>query len=283
MTNTIWQKKFSIGELYYVNELETRSLIYEIFYQNNYLQDYLTLTPGAVIFDVGANIGIFSLFAMQYCNNKAEIYSFEPIPLTFSCLQKNLRRFGNKIHLYKTGISHVAKACDVDFTLFGNNFATATYKPQDKIISNYQPLLNYNTLLAMSSLTNKKLYYQLRFLPFLRNYLIAGHYKRQTTPTLIKGRLISLGNFIEENQIRHIDLLKIDVEGCEADVIKSIKPHQFTNIKQLSIEVHDIKNRVARLTSYLKGHGYIIRVQRNPFLENLGFNHHMVYAKRDEK
>jgi multisubunit Na+/H+ antiporter MnhE subunit len=52
------KKKFSIGELYVVNEFEAQFLIDEIFYQLTYLSDFLTLTPGSVIVDVGANIGI---------------------------------------------------------------------------------------------------------------------------------------------------------------------------------------------------------------------------------
>lgn len=276
----ISKKKFAIGELYCINELETQGLIYEIFTQNTYLRDFLNLNSGAIIVDVGANIGLFSLFAMQQCNYDAEIYCFEPIPLTFACLQKNLERFKNKIHLYNTGISNVARNCTVEFTLFGNNIGTATYRVQDKIVSNYQPLLDYNTLLKLLPWQNKFLYYQLKFLPFFRNYLIKRNYERQTHPTHVSCKLTSLGHFIERHEISHIDLLKIDVEGAEVDVIKSIKPQQFSLIQQLSIEVHDIENRVVQLNEYLQNQGYITLIDRNPILADLGYNHYMIYAKK---
>ncbi|HBD9320630.1 TPA: FkbM family methyltransferase, partial [Legionella pneumophila] len=156
------------------------------------------------------------------------------------------------------------------------------YKPTDKIISNYQPLLNYETLLKLSSFQNKPLYYQLKYLPFLRNYLIKKNYKHQTLETKVRCHLTALGRFIENNQITRIDLLKIDVEGAELDVINSIKPEQFSLIKQLSIEVHDIDNRVEKLVSYLQKQGYITYVDRNPIFAELGFNHHMIYAKLPE-
>lgn len=98
----------------------------------------------------------------------------------------------------------------------------------------------------------------------------------------MRCHLTALGRFIENNQITRIDLLKIDVEGAELDVINSIKPEQFLLIKQLSIEVHDIDNRVEKLVSYLQKQGYITYVDRNPIFAELGFNHHMIYAKLPE-
>ncbi|HAT8967982.1 TPA: methyltransferase, partial [Legionella pneumophila subsp. pneumophila] len=115
-----------------------------------------------------------------------------------------------------------------------------------------------------------------------RNYLIKKNYKHQTLETKVRCHLTALGRFIENNQITRIDLLKIDVEGAELDVINSIKPEQFSLIKQLSIEVHDIDNRVEKLVSYLQKQGYITYVDRNPIFAELGFNHHMIYAKLPE-
>ncbi len=116
----------------------------------------------------------------------------------------------------------------------------------------------------------------------MRNYLIKKNYKHQTLETKVRCHLTALGRFIENNQITRIDLLKIDVEGAELDVINSIKPEQFSLIKQLSIEVHDIDNRVEKLVSYLQKQGYITYVDRNPIFAELGFNHHMIYAKLPE-
>ncbi|KGP62716.1 SAM-dependent methlyltransferase [Legionella norrlandica] len=282
MPNKISRKQFAIGDLYFINEFEVNGLIHEIFHQKSYLPDFLTLNAGSVVFDVGANIGIFSLFALKQCHYDIEIYSFEPIPATFKCLKKNLARFKHNVHLYNTGIGNTPKDCSIDFTLFGESSVTATYKPSDKIISNFQPLLNYETLLKLSYFQNKSLYYQLKYLPFLRNYFIKKNYKNQTLETKVKCQLTSLGRFIEKNQIAHIDLLKIDVEGAELDVINSIKPEQFSFIKQLSIEVHDIDNRVEKLVSYLQKLGYVAYVDKNPIFAELGFNHHMIYAKIPE-
>ena len=276
----IFQKEFAIGELYYVNEREVPILIYEIFKLEAYLRDFLTLEPDSVIFDVGANIGIFSLYALYKCDEKAEIHSFEPIPTTFECLQKNLSAFHEQVHVYNLGFANVAEECTADFTVFGASTVTATYRPKDKIISNFQPQLNYDTLLKLSRYRDKKLYYQLKYLPFLRNYLIKKNYNTRTTSTQIQCKLDSLGRFIEKSKITQIDFLKIDVEGSEFEVIKSILPYQFSIIKQMAIEVHDINNRVEHVATFLKEKDYEIKIYRSPAFANLGFNHHMIYAKK---
>ncbi len=280
MPDTILSKEFNIGKLYFINEFEARALIYEIFYQNAYLLNHLTLNPGAIIIDVGANIGLFSLFALGQCEYDALIYCFEPIPTPFECLKKNLARFKDQTRLYNQGIGDVTEDCSVEFTLFGKDWTTATYKPMDKLISNYNPLLNYDTLLKISRIRYKSLYYQLKFLPFLRNYLVKRNYKKRTTARKVQCTLTSLGSFIEKNAINHIDFIKIDVEGAEFEVVKSIKPSQFSMIQQLCIEVHDINNRVEHLAAYLQDQGYLTEIHRSPIYEKLGYNQHMIYAKK---
>lgn len=279
MIEKISKKQFSIGLLHCVNEAEARVLFNEIFYRQAYLDKGLTLNPGSVIFDIGANIGLFSLYAINQCNEDALIYSFEPIPTSFECLKRNLAPYKDKVLMYNMGISNVEEDCFVDFTLFGNSFATATYRPQDKLISNYEPLLRYKTLLEIARHWNKPLYYKLKYLPFMRKYLIRQYYNKRTIETKIRCQLTSLGTFIEKQRINRIDYMKIDVEGAEFDVIKSIKSEQFALIQQLCIEVHDINNRVEQLANYLKQFGYFVEVISSPICA-LGFNHHMMYAKR---
>ena len=214
------------------------------------------------------------------CEYDAIIYSFEPIPASFECLKKNLARFNNKTHLYNIGISDVIEDCSIEFTLFGNDLATATYSPKDKMISNYNPLLDYDTVLKISQHRNKFLYYQLKFLPFMRNHLMKRNFKNRTSEKKVWCKLTSLGQFIEKNEINHIDFIKIDVEGAEFDVVKSIKSTQFSMIKQLCIEVHNINNRVQHLASYLQEKGYLIQIHRNYIYDKPSYNQHMIYAKR---
>lgn len=60
----------------------------EIFNQDIYALESLSLPPNPTIIDLGANIGLFSLAAHTYFPD-AHIISYEPHPDTFSYLQKN--------------------------------------------------------------------------------------------------------------------------------------------------------------------------------------------------
>jgi FkbM family methyltransferase len=58
------------------------------------------------VIDVGANIGEFSYAAKIH--GALQVFAFEPDPIAFYCLQKNVNSF-NEIHLFKTAISNENK------------------------------------------------------------------------------------------------------------------------------------------------------------------------------
>jgi FkbM family methyltransferase len=47
------------------------------------------LSEGGVFVDVGANIGLMSLFASREVGDEGAVFSFEPNPSVFSILQQN--------------------------------------------------------------------------------------------------------------------------------------------------------------------------------------------------
>lgn len=57
--------------------------------EDNFVKKYLKSLHNPIIFDVGANIGNYSLL-IKLVNPNSTIYAFEPSPTTFSKLEKNL-------------------------------------------------------------------------------------------------------------------------------------------------------------------------------------------------
>lgn len=55
------------------------------------------LSPGAVFFDVGANVGFFSLLAARLVGPTGAVHAFEPVPANAACIRANVaaNRFGN--------------------------------------------------------------------------------------------------------------------------------------------------------------------------------------------
>jgi hypothetical protein len=55
----------AIGEIYCINEVEARATLQEIFVDKLYLQEGISILAGDIVFDVGANVGIFALFRCE--------------------------------------------------------------------------------------------------------------------------------------------------------------------------------------------------------------------------
>jgi len=69
----------------------------ETFILRRYTPKEMVVKTDDVVVDIGANIGIFSIFA--YFNGASKIISYEPDPVSFKDLQKNIKI--NNIHTIK--------------------------------------------------------------------------------------------------------------------------------------------------------------------------------------
>jgi FkbM family methyltransferase len=49
-----------------------------------------TIEPGDVFYDIGANVGPYSLIAAKATGGRAEVFSFEPSPASFAALARNV-------------------------------------------------------------------------------------------------------------------------------------------------------------------------------------------------
>jgi predicted RNA methylase len=70
--------------IYCLRKPEAKMLDHHV---EGYLQHGIAINDGDVIFDVGANIGVFGIRALQYGPN-VKTYCFEPIPEIAEVLHK---------------------------------------------------------------------------------------------------------------------------------------------------------------------------------------------------
>ena len=85
----------------HLNKNETDYLYREIFELQAYLRHGIAIRDGDVIFDVGANIGLFTIFVSQLCH-RPRIYAFEPNPIVYeiaSAKREGLWRGGEAVQL----------------------------------------------------------------------------------------------------------------------------------------------------------------------------------------
>lgn len=68
--------------------------VYSIFFMQVYTPTYLAIEKNDIVVDIGANIGVFTLYAASITQNM--VYAFEPFPSNFEALQQNIR--ANSLH-----------------------------------------------------------------------------------------------------------------------------------------------------------------------------------------
>ena len=243
------------------NKSETDFVYQEIFEQQNYLRHGITLDHDACVFDVGANIGLFTLSVLQQAPG-ARVYAFEPIPPVFESLRINSLLAGGDIHLFNCGLSRTAGSAD--FTWFKHNSV---------ISGRYADL-------AEEQQTIRR---------FIKNQKTA-EVSDDTLESVIQERLESeqfrcalrtVSEVIAAEKIERIDLLKIDVEKSELEVFEGIEEQDWPKIGQLVIEVHDVDGRLGRMRRLLEERGYTATAEQDELLA--ATNLYTVYALRPER
>ncbi|QBD77285.1 FkbM family methyltransferase [Ktedonosporobacter rubrisoli] len=237
---------------------ETELIYREIFEDKHYLSESMCLPEHACVFDVGANIGLFSLFIHQLCPT-ACIYAFEPIPSVFELLQLNMSLYAVQAHPFACGLSKEDKS-----ELF-------TYYPHCSLLSGFLAQDEQERDVVKTFLLNQQQINESKQIPSL-----------DELDTLLKERLITeqfvcpvktVSSIMREQEIEQIDLLKIDVEKSELDVLLGIEEHDWLRIGQIVIEVHDLDDRVAQIQALLQRHGYRLHLTQDRFLEGTGLHY----------
>jgi amino acid adenylation domain-containing protein/FkbM family methyltransferase len=251
----------------HINKNETDYLYQDIFRERSYLRHGITLGDGDCIFDVGANIGMFALFAGIFCKD-AIIYAFEPIPSVFEVLRLNTALYGLNVKLYNCGIGDKAKMGAFNFypslSLMSTRFADRL--DEHAVVKTFE----VNRLQASAN-------GEAGCNADLLDELIADRLKSEVITCPIK----TVSEVIREGGLEKIDLLKIDAEKSELEVIAGIKDDDWPKIRQIVMEVHDIEGRVDQLIMRLKTHGYDVQVDQSAFLNRT--NLYNLYAVKPSK
>src|SRR5262249_22255020 len=85
-----------------------------------------------------------------------------------------------------------------------------------------------------------------------------------------------LSQVVQEYGVEQIDLLKIDVEKSEWEVLAGIAAEDWPKIRQIVVEVHDLEDRLARVTGLLRARGYTVSVDQEAALADSAL--YSVYA-----
>jgi phthiocerol/phenolphthiocerol synthesis type-I polyketide synthase E len=223
------------------NQQEVGHFYEDIFVDRVYVSHGINLSAGDVVFDVGANVGLFSLFAHQQAPG-IRIHAFEPAPPLFKLLKSNLERHGVAATVYNDALSSTLGSADLTF-----------YPKSTGMSSLYADLEEEKAILA-TVLENQVRRGERELEPLLAH---AGDYLAERFQAEhFTCRLRTLSEVLAESGVERIDLLKIDVQKAELDVMLGISDEDWPRIRQVVVEVHDVDGRLARLRAMLQDRGF---------------------------
>ncbi|MGE3157641.1 MAG: FkbM family methyltransferase [Xanthobacteraceae bacterium] len=183
------------------HDADTQFLYDETFVSQIYQHKDMRIPDRPTIMDVGANVGIYSIWAHR--RYKAEtIYCYEASPRTFGYLEDNIRR------LIDPAVTRVA-AFDQ---------AVASRGGETLLLS--QP----TQVSGLSTLLNE------RQVPWLAD---AAANRELETHEVIST---TVSEQIAAHGIATVDMLKIDVEGYFLEVLKGIAPADVGRIRNIAME-----------------------------------------------
>ncbi|MEP7272399.1 MAG: amino acid adenylation domain-containing protein, partial [Acidobacteriota bacterium] len=260
-------------EIVHLNGNETDFLYDEVFERLAYLRNGIVLGEGACVFDVGANIGVFALFA-NLRSPGARIFAFEPNPRLFEILEANVLLYAANAQLFSCGLSSTArKAAYTFYPGFSSLSGLYSDPDQDKEVVRSFIRREQHEVDARNGVQSdgRNAVEQVLVEELLTERFEQEHFEVD---------LRTLSDVIREYGVERIDLLKINVEKSELDVLEGIHGSDWAKIDQIAVEVHDIDDRLSTIVELLRNQDYQVQIEQDWRLDESARTNFYVYATR---
>ena len=198
--------RFETGRL-----LVWHELVNEIFFDHVYTPVPLQIGRNDIVVDIGAHIGVFSVFAASITQNT--VYAFEPSPPNFEVLKRNISVNGV------------------------NNIVASRSAVSDKLGS--------TTLLPSSASSTNHLLFNHTILHQLERYQASVEHRKykRVMPRDFEEYIVvpttTLQDIMDSNNIEQVDFLKMDCEGSEGLILVSTPKSYLQRVRKIAFEFHD--------------------------------------------
>lgn len=260
-----------------------------------YLDNGIHLSSGSVVFDVGANIGAFSILASKVTRGDVSLFCFEPAPVSFAALTQNRehnRWFKqSQVRLLQCALTSPENAGKNAELFYFTKFPTdTTLDIADKRKEFSQFLSHYGTLYGdrirarvpgfLGQGMAAPLTYTLCHLPSTKvGTKLADFLSGMKTFSCEQE---SLSGITRRFGVTKIDLLKVDVEGHEDQVLLGIDDATWANIGQVVLETHDRNGRLSDVRDLLARYGLRKQTVVRPSIAvERGLDNVLIAARRD--
>jgi len=230
-------------EIYHYNRAETQFVYKEVFENRVYLRHGIGLAKGDCVWDIGANIGLFTVF-LQENFEEISVHAFEPSPKIFEILKANTQRYGPRVVAHCCGIA--GQEGEAKFTFY----------PAYSIMSGFHADDLQDGLALRAGTRNR--WRQLNpdgpepEARWLDGIVMATLAKKEE----YLCRLQTISNLIDEARVPEIALLKIDAEGSELDILNGIRDEHWPRIRQIVTEIHDREGVAGPIAKTLEARGF---------------------------
>ena len=177
-------------------------LVNEIWEHNRYT-GLCQLQPGDVVIDVGANQGVFSLYA---ASRGACVYAVEPCAMNYELLCRNVSRNNLVGRVFPVQAAVAAHAGEITL---------------------YVPEETKSVLPSTFASTTRQ------WMRTLRDHQVRDVRRYNV-------RAVTLGDFCKTIRERRIACIKIDTEGAETEVLAGITTEEMERVEWLLLETHAV-------------------------------------------
>jgi hypothetical protein len=267
----------------HVNRHESAYLYREIFLDRIYTRGgRLDLPSRPWIIDVGANIGLFTMFALGEWD-APRVVAAEPAPVPFAALRHNVGA-APEVWLHRAALGREPGA------------GTLRYYPGNTMMSGtcVDPAADRELVRAYLRHQAAELEGGLSGGPsggadgaggangadetaealLLLEDLLPGRLRVEDVPCAVT----TLSAMVEQHGIDRIDLLKVDVEGAELEVLAGLRPDHREMVQHAAVEVDTRRADLAAVVGLLADAGLRVEVTQQP--DYRGGPLHLVLADR---
>lgn len=250
-------------EIAYQSKAEARYFYHDIWEKRVYLRHGFTLGDGDCVFDVGGNIGLFTLF-VHSLGHRVDSYTFEPAPRVYEILRFNASRYAPRAKLFNYGISD--RPGEAEFTFYPNSPGMSTFHPRLED--------ERETLLAIMENQLREGMEGMERVMRHADDLLEERFRSET----FRCALRPLSQVIYENRVERIDLLKVDCQKSEIQVLEGIEAADWPRVRQVVLEVHDLDGALSRVAGLLDDRGFQVVAEQDDMYE--GSHLYNLYARR---
>ncbi len=212
-----------------------------------YLELGVSVAPGDVVVDVGANIGLCALHLLRQTAGELRVVCVEPVPEIRRVLERNLAATTAAVVPWA-----IARAPGrVDITYYPRAPGTSTAHPPSPANDDWPAVVRAATV------ADPRFAGLARLLPDAVFRLAARVLRAGARTVACEGHTMS--ELIASERLDRIDLLKLDVEGAEVDALAGISPDDWPKIAQIVAEVHDGPRDFETVTSLLAARGLTVQ------------------------